>query len=209
MLGKLISFEGPEGSGKTSVIQAVGAHFQSLGYDVLISREPGGIPIAEAIRNIILDVEHTALDPMAEAMLFAASRRQHVMEVIEPAIQQGKMVLVDRYIDSSLAYQGVGRDLGVDRIFNLNKMAINGYLPALTVFIDVHPDEGLKRIAHRQHELDRLDRETVTFHHKVYQGYQDLLRQEPQRIKKVNGEQPMDAVARDAIALIQTMLKEG
>lgn len=209
MLGKLISFEGPEGSGKTSVIQAVGAHFQALGYDVLISREPGGIPIAEAIRNIILDVDHTALDPMAEAMLFAASRRQHVIEVIEPAMQAGKMVLVDRYIDSSLAYQGVGRELGIDRIFNLNKMAINGYLPVLTLFIDVHPDEGLKRIAHRQDALDRLDRETMAFHHKVYQGYQELLKKEPHRIKKVNGEQAMADVADDAIALIETMLKEG
>ncbi len=193
-----ITFEGPEGSGKTSVIEGVKTRLNEQGYEVIITREPGGVAISEAIRNIILDVKNTALDPITEALLFAASRRQHVLEVIEPALQAGKIVLCDRYVDSSLAYQGVGRDLGIEKVFELNQFAIQGLLPILTVFIDVPPAAGLARIQSRANHLDRLDRESLRFHEKVYQGYQTLAVRYPQRFQIINGMNALDDVITEA-----------
>lgn len=193
-----ITFEGPEGSGKTSVIEGVKTRLNEQGYDVIITREPGGVAISEAIRNIILDVKNTALDPITEALLFAASRRQHVLEVIEPALEAGKIVLCDRYVDSSLAYQGVGRDLGIEKVFELNQFAIQGLLPILTVFIDVPPAAGLARIQSRANHLDRLDRESLRFHEKVYQGYQTLAVRYPERFQIINGMNALEDVIKEA-----------
>ncbi len=209
MNSHFITFEGPEGSGKTSVIEGVKHRLTQEGYDVLITREPGGVPIAEAIRNIILDVKNTALDPITEALLFAASRRQHVLEVIEPALAQGKVVLCDRYVDSSLAYQGVGRGLGVDTVFELNRFAIRDLLPSRTLFIDVPPKTGLDRIQQREGHLDRLDLESLTFHEKVYEGYRQLAQTYPDRIRIIDGLKPLEEVISDATRiLLETLTKE-
>jgi len=207
MKGKFITFEGPEGSGKTSVIQRVYDHFVSEGRNVMMTREPGGIRIAEKIREIILDKENTEMDPRTEALLFAASRRQHLVEKIIPALEQGTLILCDRFIDSSLAYQGVARGLGIDEVFAINQFGIGDFLPDLTVFVDVRPEVGLARVFnnHRS-KVDRLDLETGDFHHKLYAGYLELMRRFPDRIHSINGEAPMEEVAKAAIALIESHL---
>lgn len=207
MTGKFVTFEGPEGSGKTSVIQQVFDHFAALGVPVLKTREPGGSRIAEKIRDILLDNGNTEMDPRTEALLFAASRRQHLVEKVLPALAEGKLVLCDRFLDSSLAYQGVARGLGIDEVFAINRFAIESLLPDLTVFVNVRPEVGLARIAanHRT-KVDRLDNETVDFHHRLYEGYLELMKRYPDRIRPINGEAPIDEVARAAITLIEKLL---
>lgn len=207
MAGKFVTFEGPEGSGKTSVIQQVFDHFAALGVPVVKTREPGGSRIAEKIREILLDNGNTEMDPRTEALLFAAARRQHLAETVLPALAAGRLVLCDRFLDSSLAYQGVARGLGIDEVFAINRFAIESLLPDLTIFVDVRPEVGLARIAanHRT-KVDRLDNETVGFHHRLYEGYQELMKRYPDRIRPINGEAPIGEVARDAIALIEKLL---
>lgn len=207
MKGKFISFEGPDGSGKTSVIKVVEKYFIDQGYEVIITREPGGIKISEKIRDVIHDVEHKEMDPRTEALLYAASRSQHLNQKIIPAIDAGKIVLCDRYVDSSLAYQGYGRKLGFDEVLAINMFAINGVFPDLTIFVDVRPEVGLKRVFSTvEREKNRLDLEPLKFHKKIYEGYKELLKKYPNRIKKINGEQPIESVANDAINLIKSTL---
>ena len=207
MKGRFISFEGTEGSGKTSVIKEVKKHLESQGYNVVITREPGGIKISEKIRDIILDVDHIEMDPRTEALLFAASRRQHLIEKVIPALKQGKIVLCDRFVDSSLVYQGIARNLGIDNVYSINKFAIESTLPDLTIFVDVRPEVGLKRVFDTPNrEINRLDLEKLNFHKKIYQGYLDLIEKYPNRIKKINGEQAILDVAKEAIHLINTII---
>ena len=207
MKGRFISFEGTEGSGKTSVIKEVQKFFENQGYTVLITREPGGIRISEKIRDIILDVDHIEMDARTEALLFAASRRQHLVEKVIPALKEGKIVLCDRFVDSSLVYQGIARDLGLEEVYSINKFAIESTLPDLTIFVDVRPEVGLKRVFNTPNrEINRLDLEKLKFHQKIYQGYLDLITKYPERIKKVNGEQPILDVANEAINLIKSII---
>ena len=207
MVGKFISFEGTEGSGKTSVIKKVKEHFEEKGYQVLITREPGGIRISEKIRDIILDKTHTEMDAKTEALLFAASRRQHLVEKIIPALKAGKVVLCDRFVDSSLVYQGLARNIGWDEVYAINKFAIEDRFTDLTLFVDVRPEVGLKRVFDTPNrEINRLDLERMNFHHKIYQGYLDLIDKFPERIKKINGEQPINDVAKEAISIIETII---
>jgi dTMP kinase len=196
---KFITFEGPEGSGKTSVIQAVYKTLQSQGYEVVVTREPGGVKISEEIRSILLDNQNLGMDAKTEALLFAAARRQHVIEVIKPALDQGKMVLCDRYIDSSLAYQGHAREIGIEEVYTLNMFAIESIMPDLTLFIDVKPATGLERVRHNQRSMDRLDNEQLSFHEKVYEGYMRLAEIEPDRIKVLNGNASIEEVVADAL----------
>lgn len=142
-----ITFEGPEGSGKTSAANEVIRILVARGYDVLYTREPGGTPIAEEIRNIILDKKNTALDARAEALLYAASRRQHLVEKVWPALKEGKIVISDRFLDSSLAYQGAARKIGIENVLNINLFATEGTFPDLTLLFDITPERGLERIA--------------------------------------------------------------
>jgi len=201
--GKFITFEGTDGSGKTSIIQRVSNHFANLGFSVLVTREPGGIRISEKIRDILLDKSHTEMDARTEALLFAASRRQHLVEKIIPALQEGTLILCDRFVDSSLVYQGIARGLGVDEVFAINQFAIENTLPDLTVFIDVRPEVGLARVFKNSgREINRLDLETTDFHHRIYEGYKSLMKRFPDRIKAVNGEGTIDEVSADVIALI-------
>lgn len=207
MRGKFISFEGPDGSGKTSVIKVVEKYFQDQGYETVVTREPGGIKISEKIRDIIHDVEHKEMDARTEALLYAASRSQHLHQKIIPAVNAGKIVLCDRYVDSSLAYQGYGRNLGVEEVLKINMFAINGYFPDLTIFVDVRPEVGLDRVFKAsEREKNRLDLEPLKFHQKIYNGYLEILKKYPERIKRINGEQSIEAVATEAIDLIKREL---
>lgn len=192
-----ITFEGGECSGKTTIISAIVKKFEELNIDFITTREPGGIRIAEEIRNIILDVKNTDMTPECEALLYAASRMQHLSQKVIPAINEGKIVLCDRFLDSSLAYQGCARGLGMDNILKANSFALN-YLPGLTIFIDVTPDVALKRLSLRN-KTDRLDLEAEDFHNKVYQGYQEVLKMYPKRILRIDGNQSLEKVTNDCL----------
>jgi len=199
---KFITFEGPEGSGKSTVMKAVEKALKKNNIDVVTTREPGGIAISEQIRDVILDVKNTEMDARTEALLYAASRRQHIVEKVWPALAQGKVVLCDRFIDSSLAYQGFGRKLGLETVMDVNKFAIEQSIPDLTIFIDIPPSVGLKRVFGNHREINRLDLESIAFHERVYEGYQALISRYPERIKVVDGNRGIDAVVKDALSLI-------
>lgn len=196
--GFFITVEGGEGAGKTSAIDAILEQVKTWGYDVLSTREPGGIPIAEQIRSVVLDRNNTAMDPRTEALLYAAARRQHLAEKVIPALEAGKVVVCDRFIDSSLAYQGYARELGMDEVFAINRFAIGDWMPDLTVFMDVRPEIGLARIrADQGREVNRLDLESMTFHNKVREGYLQVLRRFPERVVRVDAERELDKVLED------------
>lgn len=181
--GTFITFEGPDGAGKTTIISMVAEHL----HNVLVTREPGGIDIAEQIRRVILAKENTAMDPRTEALLYAAARRQHLIERVKPALAEGKVVLCDRFVDSSLAYQGYARGLGMDEVFAINQFAIEDMMPQLTIYFDLEPELGLKRInKNKGREINRLDLENLEFHHKVREGYHILLERFPDRIVKID-----------------------
>ena len=171
--GIFITMEGPEGAGKTTIIHMLGKALQQEGYQVLLTREPGGIPISEQIREVILNKDNTAMDSRTEALLYAAARRQHLVEKVMPALEKGSIVLCDRFIDSSLAYQGYARGLDIEEVYNINKFAIGDMMPDATFFFDIKPEEGLRRIqSNGDREINRLDLEALEFHEKVYEGYQ-------------------------------------
>ena len=170
-----ITFEGPEGSGKTTISNIIEKRLEDIGYQVVHTREPGGTPIAEQIRNIILDKANTMLDARAEALLYAASRRQHLVEKVWPALKEGKIVICDRYIDSSLAYQGGARNLGVENVLSINMFATEGTFPDMTLLFDIKPEDGLSRIAaNANREVNRLDLEKIEFHKSVRNTFLEL-----------------------------------
>ena len=205
--GYFITFEGGEGAGKTSILHSLAKRLKELGYDVVTTREPGGIDIAEKIRSIILNPLHTAMDGRTEALLYAAARRQHLVEKVFPALEEGKIVLCDRFIDSSLAYQGYARDLGIDEVFSINQFAIHNAMPNLTLFFDIEPEKGLKRIAvNKDRERNRLDLENMAFHEKVYEAYQLLVKRFPERIHVINADQTFEKVEEDSLSLITQFL---
>ncbi|MDD3128854.1 MAG: dTMP kinase [Candidatus Izemoplasmatales bacterium] len=206
MTGKLITFEGTEGSGKTSVIKKIKKHYEDQGYQVMVTREPGGISISEKIREILLSKENTEMDPRTEALLFAAARRQHLVEKIIPALEKGLIVLCDRFIDSSLVYQGYARKIGIDKVYDINYFAVEDAFPDLTIFVDVRPEVGLKRVFQTPNrEVNRLDLENMKFHEMIYQGYKELMKKYD-RIKMVNGEQDIELVAKEAISVINEII---
>ncbi|MCH4056532.1 MAG: dTMP kinase [Lactobacillaceae bacterium] len=207
MAGCFISFEGPDGAGKSTVIQAIAEDLrQKKQAKVLITREPGGSQIAEKIRQIILDVENSAMDDWTEALLYAASRRQHLVEVVEPALAAGQIVLCDRYVDSSVAYQGGGRQLGAQKVAQLNDFAIQGKLPDLTIYLDLPVEIGLQRVQKLGQGFDRLEGQKLEFHQRVRQTYLDLAANNPTRIKKVDAQQSLTKVIQDCQTVITTYL---
>lgn len=187
MKGLFITIEGNDGSGKSTVIRELQKEIEKLNIDVVYSREPGGSYVAEKIREVILDNDNIAMDDKTEALLYAASRRQHLIETVFPAINQGKVVICDRFIDSSLAYQGEARGLGIDKVYQMNQFATEGFLPDLTIYLLVDPEVGIKRKAN-QKELDRLEHEKLDFHQKVYQGYLKLAESFKDRVVIVDGD---------------------
>jgi len=205
--GKFISFEGPDGAGKTSVLKAIGQELSvKYGDDLVLTREPGGNKISESIRNIILDSANTEMDARTEALLYAAARRQHLKETVIPALDSGKIVISDRYVDSSIAYQGAGRSIGEDEVWQMNQFAIDGLEPDLTVYLDIESEEGLRRIkTYRTDEINRLDVEALEFHQRVRSSYLKLAKENSDRIKLVDASQPLEQVL---IAVKATMLQK-
>jgi dTMP kinase len=204
-----ITFEGPEGAGKTSVLKAIVERLENEDIEFLSTREPGGIEIAEKIREIILNPEHTAMDPHTEALLYAAARSQHFYEKVEPALQAGKHVLCDRFIDSSLVYQGIGRGLGVEKVRAINEFAIGTRLPDKTILFDLEPAIGLARIeANRQNEINRLDVESIAFHEKVRNGYLQIAKEDPNRIVLIDANRPLKEVVEAVWKIVKSLIEE-
>jgi len=205
--GTLISFEGPEGAGKSSILEAILPLLEEKGIPYITTREPGGVDIAEKIRQVILDPDHTSMDAKTELLLYIASRRQHLVERVLPALAAGKVVLMDRFIDSSVAYQGYGRGLSVEDIEWLNQFATDGLKPDLTLYFDLDVEEGLARIARNQErEVNRIDLEGLELHHKVRQGYLALAEKEPERIVKIDASQSFEAVLADVLTILEKRL---
>jgi dTMP kinase len=202
-----ITFEGGEGSGKSSVMKEVAKRLAADGYEIIETREPGGTPIAEQIRNVILDKANTKMDARTEALLYAASRRQHLVEKVWPALEEGKIVMSDRFLDSSLAYQGVARGLGVDNVLNVNLFATEGKYPDLTLFFDIEPELGLARIAaNKGREVNRLDLEALSFHHMVRNAFLDLSKRYANRYVKIDASKTFEEVIEDAYQEIKKRL---
>lgn len=205
----LITLEGGEGSGKTTVLNMLVQALEERGIPVIQTREPGGIDIAEQIRKVILDRANTKMDPRTEALLYAAARRQHLIEKVLPALESGKVVLCDRYVDSSLVYQGYARGLGMKEIYTINQFAIEGYMPDLTLYFDVDPEIGLSRIKRDEHrEINRLDVESMKFHYKVREGYQLLCKQEPDRITVIDAEKELNQVFNEALEVVFAFIEK-
>ena len=208
-MGLFITIEGPEGSGKTTVAKKVVEALQNEGYKVLYTREPGGVGIAEKIRDIILDVNNTNLDPRSEALLYAASRRQHLIEKVIPALEKDYIVICDRFVDSSLAYQGHARGLGIDEIYNINLFAINERFPDMTILLNIDPEVGLARIMkNRQDEVNRLDLEGMSFHKLVHEGYEIIKEKYSERFTLVDGNNTPEVVFDSVHKIIKEKINE-
>ena len=207
MKGLFITIEGNDGSGKSTVIQSLKEQLAKLNLEVCYTREPGGSYVAEKIREVILDNDNIAMDDKTEALLYAASRRQHLKETVFPALEEGKIVVCDRFIDSSLTYQGIARGLGVDVVFNMNMYATEGFMPHLTIYLLVDPKIGLERKSH-QKELDRLEHEKLEFHEKVYNGYLMLADRFKDRVRIVNGNVTIEEECKAVNDIILSFIKE-
>ncbi|WOY88603.1 dTMP kinase [Ligilactobacillus murinus] len=206
MSGFFITFEGTDGSGKTSVLNAIEAKLKAAKIDYLRTREPGGNRISEQIRNVILDEKFTEMDARTEALLYAAARRQHLVETVLPALEAGKVVLCDRFVDSSLVYQGAGRGIGVAEVKQMNQFATAGLEPDLTIYLAVEPSLGLERIKkNRQDEVNRLDKEALSFYETVYQAYQKLAA-ENERIVTIDASQKLPAVIADVELVLNSKI---
>ena len=203
--GRLIAFEGGEGSGKTTQGRLIAIWLRELGYDVVATHEPGATKIGMRLRALLLDTAHTGMSPRAEALMYAADRAEHVASVIAPALERGAIVLTDRYVDSSLAYQGAGRDLPVDEIARFNRWATGGRTPDLTILLDMDPMAGLSR---RARSADRLEAEPADFHLRVRAGFQALARAEPGRYLVLDADRPADAITRDIQDRIRELLPD-
>lgn len=202
-----VTIEGTEGSGKSSVVAEVVKLLEKDGEVIVRTREPGGTPIAEEIRNVILDKKNTAMDSMTEALLYAASRRQHLVEKVWPLSKEGKIVISDRFLDSSLAYQGGARGLGIDRVLELNQYATDGFYPDLTLLFDLDPRIGLARIAaNNNREVNRLDLEKIEFHDQVRQTFLNLAKRFSDRYVVLDASKPFDEVVQDAYKAIKDKL---
>lgn len=192
--GTFITIEGGEGCGKTTQAVQLGQYLESKGHRVLVTREPGGSPAAEAIRNILLDPGNNAITPMAELLLYEAARAQHVEERVRPALDLGQVVICDRFADSTMAYQGYGRGLSCDVIGRLNRIASQGVWPDLTIVIDLPANVGLARVT-RERASDRIERETLAFHERVRNGFLKLAKADTQRIRVIDGSGTVEEVA--------------
>lgn len=206
--GKFIVFEGGDGSGKSTILEMIYNYLKEKGIECVKTREPGGIKISEDIRTIILDTNNTEMDGRTEALLYAAARRQHLVEKVIVALNEGKIVLCDRFVYSSLAYQGHARGLGIDEVFTINKFAIEGYMPDLTILFDIDPQIGLDRIAkNSSREVNRLDLEKLDFHHKVREGYEIVYQNNKDKIIKINAEKSLEEVFEEVKTLILDSIK--
>jgi dTMP kinase len=205
--GQLITFEGIEGSGKTTQMDALAAHLEQKGWTIISTREPGGTKLGEVIRNLLLDPEHQEMDPRAELLLYLASRAQHLKEVILPALQQGRIVLCDRFSEATLAYQGYGRGLELKQINSLLTYSTGGLKPDLTLLLDVEARRGLIRIGNRGSK-NRLEQEKIEFYEKVRQGYLQMAKANPQQIVVIDASHDFDKVAAQLQDIVETFLEK-
>ena len=202
--GLFIVFEGGEGTGKTTAINEIYNWIIKNNLKCIKTREPGGIKISEQIRQVILSKENKAMDPRTEALLYAAARRQHLVEKVIPALEEGSIVLCDRFIDSSLAYQGYARNLGIQEVMSINKFAIGEYMPDLSILFDLDPKIGLARINGNEHrEINRLDLEKLDFHERVRSGYNVIYKNNRDRIIRIDAEKSKE----DVVQQIKNILK--
>ena len=209
MSGLFITLEGGEGAGKTTIANAVIDKLSTLGIETLYTREPGGIKIAEKIREVILDRDHTEMDCRTEALLYAAARRQHLVEKVKPAMDVGRIVLCYRLVDSSIVYQGYASGIGMDEVREINQFAIEGFMPDLTIFFDIKPEIGLARIAaNDSREVNRLDLEGLAFHELVYEGYKKQAKMNPERIVSVDATKSVETLTDEVCALILSKLNK-
>ena len=203
--GLFIVFEGGEGAGKSTQSEALADYLIARGHQVVRTREPGGTPAAEAIRHVLLDPANTGLDDRAEALLFAASRGDHAARVIRPALERGDIVISDRFMDSSVAYQGVGRDLGVERVAELSLWATRGLRPDLTILLDVDPEVGLARVV----GPDRLESEPLEWHRRVRQGFLEIAAAEPDRYLVLDASRPAEDLAVEITVTVEGLVQDA
>jgi dTMP kinase len=208
--GRFITFEGPEGSGKSTQLRLLGERLRSAGRDVMETQEPGGTPIGIQIRHVLLDAKNRELCPTAELLLMFASRAQNVDQSILPALSAGRTVISDRFTDSTLVYQGVGRGLGADVVYELDRIACRGLVPDLTLLIDIEAETGLAR-AHRrnvrtEHPETRMEEQEMGFHRKVREAYRQLAADEPQRVRLIDGSQTREAVAIEVWQAVESLV---
>lgn len=207
MPGIFITFEGGEGSGKTTIAKLIKEQLTKEGYSVVLTREPGGVEIAENIREIIHDIKNINMDKKTEALLYAASRRQHLVEKVIPALNNNSIVICDRFIDSSLVYQGIAREIGIDEVYEMNLFATENILPKRTIFFDIKPEDGLRRVYNDENrEINRLDLENLEFHQKVYAGYLKICDKYNDRIVKIDASQTIEGVFNQVIEKIREVL---
>lgn len=200
--GKFITFEGCDGCGKSTQLRLLSEFLKESDVPHIFTREPGGGKISESIREILLNGKNTEMTDECEALLYAAARAQHLREIVEPALQAGKLVICDRYVDSSLAYQAYARGLGVEFVEKINAFALERYLPDLTVFIDLSPQDAFKR-KNGADENDRLEQAGMAFHQKVYEGYQAIAAEYPERVKRVDGKKTPQGIFEDVVKLLK------
>lgn len=206
MQGIFITMEGPDGSGKSTQIELLKKYLENKGYDeIIVTREPGGTVISEAIRGIILNKDYTDMGYMTEALLYASARAQLVSQVIKPALESGKAVISDRFVDSSAVYQGMARGLGVDEVYKINSYAIQGFMPDLTIHLDLPAEVGLGRARDRA-ELDRMELEAVEFHQKVAEGYRTLAKLAPERIKTIDATGSIEEIHSKIVEYVDKVL---
>ena len=204
--GLFITFEGTDGAGKTTQIQRLSADLRGASYDVCLTHEPGGTPISEQIRDMLLNPDHSEMAPTTELLLYAASRAQHVSEVIKPALEVGNIVISDRFADAMVVYQGYGRGLDLERIHYLNRIATDGVTPDVTFVLDLPVEIGLQRVQ-KSRRLDRLEREKIEFHRRLREGYRALAKQEPQRLKIIDAQVSPECVYAQIQAVIGPLLQ--
>ena len=204
MSGLFITMEGTDGAGKSTQLKLLNDYLKKKGFNVVLVREPGSTNIGEKIRNIILDIENKEMNCMTEALLYAASRAQLVNQVIVPELKKGSIVICDRFVDSSIVYQGIARNIGIDIIKKINNIATGGLIPDITFFLDLAPDKAIER-KKEQKELDRLESEKDYFYKKVYEGYKILIEQNSERIKVINALQSIDEVHKNIIDNLEKM----
>lgn len=205
MAGIFISMEGPDGAGKTTQIELLKTYLEKKGYEILITREPGGTKISEAIRRILLDKSNLEMDYMTEALLYASARAQLVAEVIKPGVAAGKAVISDRFVDSSAVYQGMARGLGVENVYKINEFAIQGMMPVLTIHLDLPASVGIMR-KKNQAELDRMEIEKTEFHERVAEGYRQLAKMFPERIYTIDATLPVEEIHKLILSKLEEIL---
>lgn len=207
-LGMFISVEGTDGSGKSTQLKKIHQYLIEKGYDVCLIREPGGTSIGEQIRNILLDSSNKNMSAICEMMLYAASRSQLINEVIKPALEKGKVIICDRFVDSSLVYQGGARNLGTKTVWEINSHAIGEFMPDITFFFDLHPDIAFERMNHSNRELDRLELENKEFHLSVYNNYLELANEYPERISRIDSNGTEDEIFANVLEVLERELNK-